>query len=74
MADRIYPLNVDIAAELRTEFAHLNSNTQWLLARLCEKAEETGYRAGYIRGVVDGRHYERTDAKERQAKGDKEST
>jgi hypothetical protein len=74
MAERIYPLNVDIAAELRADFGDLSSNTQWLLARLCEKAEEAGYRAGYIRGVVDGRHYERTEAKARQAKEDKEST
>ena len=40
MADHVYPLNPDIAAELRTEFAHLNSNTQWLLVRLCERAQE----------------------------------
>jgi hypothetical protein len=67
MADRIYPLNVDVAAELRTLTEDLDSNSQWQLARLCEKAQDAGYHAGYTRGLTDGRHYQRTDAKARQA-------
>jgi hypothetical protein len=61
MAERIYPLNVDIAAELRAEVEDLDTNVQWRLARLCEKAQQIGYHDGYVRGMVDGRHYQRAE-------------
>lgn len=69
MAERIYPLNVDIAAELRELTGDLDSQMQWALTRLCEKAQEAGYHNGYIRGVTDGRHYQRAELKKKAPPG-----
>lgn len=58
MPEKIYPLNVDVAAELRDELTALDAGTEWRVTRLCEQAQAAGYQAGYIRGRVDGRHRE----------------
>lgn len=52
MPERIYPLNVDVAAELRDH----DAGSEWRVTRLCEQAQAAGYYAGYTRGRVDGRH------------------
>lgn len=68
MSERVYPLNVDTAAELRlfTTKYHLEGDAHWRLARVCEKAQEAGYQAGYTRGLADGRHYASADLDQAQ--------
>lgn len=61
MPEPIYPLNVDVAAELRDELTALDAGTEWRVTRLCEQAQAAGYHAGYIRGRVDGRHREQAE-------------
>jgi hypothetical protein len=56
---QIYPLNVDVAAELRQALrtAAVPIETQRHILRLAGQAEAAGYQAGYTRGLVDGRHF-----------------
>jgi len=61
MSENIYPLNVDVAAQLREEAGELIPALQWSLARLCERAQAAGYQAGYVRGMTDGRHSQRVE-------------
>lgn len=56
MTAQRYPLDVNIAAELRDELAHLDDGIDWRITRLAEQAQAAGYHAGYTRGRVDGRH------------------
>lgn len=61
MPDRIYPLDVNVAAELRAELTNHDAGAEWRITRLCEQAQAVGYHAGYTRGRVDGRHREEAD-------------
>lgn len=61
MSENIYPLNVDVAAQLREAAGELDPKLQWTLARLCERAQDAGYHAGYVRGTTDGRHSQRVE-------------